>query len=76
MDREKLEERTLNSVESLFGRLRQLLKDLPNLKDIAFTSCVDKYNEMGHALIQGERKGDTFDIIEMWIKLEDEADLR
>lgn len=66
-------EHSLESSERLFTRLRQLLKDLPNLKDLAFTWCDDMYNEMGRALLKAENVGKEFDIPQMWIKLREEA---
>lgn len=69
MEWEEREEHSLESDERLFTRLRQLLKDLPNLKDLAFTWCDDMYNEMGRALLKAENIGKEFDIRQMWIKL-------
>lgn len=73
MEWEDREEHSLESTERLFKRLRQLLKDIPSLKLLAFIWCDDIYNEMGQALVKAVRMGDKLNIQQMWVKLEEEA---
>ncbi len=49
MEWEEREEHSIESVERLFARLRQLLKDLPSLEDLLFIWCDDMFNEMAWA---------------------------
>ena len=51
---EEQEEHRLAAVEGLFVEFRQLIRDLPNLKDLAFIRCLGIYSEMAHALVQSE----------------------
>ena len=76
MEWEEFKNYKLNTIEDLFSSVKRIFKDLPSVKDLTFTCCVDTYNEIAQALIHAERNRDEFNIRKTWEKLEQEGKMK